>query len=154
MAAVVVDVYQSTLNAVIALALFMPVVLALGESVSVQSVTLMLQRLHGAPRGSRTVLASLGRELATAALLGLAVGALVGSVAWAWQRQPAVAAVIAFTVTAAMTSAALIGAALPAALRGLRRDPRIASGPIALALADLVTLQVYFGLAGTLIPSL
>jgi magnesium transporter len=63
---------------VVVLALFIPVVLALAESVSIQSVTLTLQGLHNAPRGRRVFVRGFLRELQTALLLGASCGAIVG----------------------------------------------------------------------------
>jgi Mg/Co/Ni transporter MgtE len=56
-----------------------------------------------------------------------------------------------FHVTMTMATAAMLGVALPGALRAVKRDPRIASGPIVLALNDLVTLIFYFNVAGWLL---
>jgi magnesium transporter len=58
-----------------------------------------------------------------------------------------VAAVITLTVVMAMTTAALLGVALPGALRAVRRDPRIAAGPIVLAFTDFLALIFYFNVA-------
>ena len=46
-----------------------------------------------------------------------------------------------------LVGAALLGVALPGALRAMRRDPRIASGPIVLALTDFLALVFYFNVA-------
>jgi magnesium transporter len=69
-AALIAAAYQPVLEAVIALALFIPVALTVSESVAMQSVTLTLQHLHGAPADARFLFKTLRRELATAALLG------------------------------------------------------------------------------------
>jgi magnesium transporter len=45
----------------------------------------------------------------------------------------------------------MLGLAVPTALLAARRDPKIASGPIVLALTDLATLFYYLGLATWLI---
>ncbi|HET7617286.1 MAG TPA: magnesium transporter [Vicinamibacterales bacterium] len=150
-AATVCSFYEPLLDAVIVLALFIPVVLALAESVSVQSVSLTLQSFHGAKVDWPFLRAALGRELLTASLLGLASGGIVGFIAGVWQPRPLVGAAVGGTIALSMVTAALLGVALPGALRALRRDPRIASGPIVLALADLATLLFYFNLAGKLL---
>lgn len=150
LAAAVTSRYQSLLDAVVVLALFVPVVLALAESVSIQSVTLTLQSLHGTHDRILPRSRSLTKETATAALLGLACGALVGGVAGMWQRDVLLGGIILAAITASMITASLLGILLPATLRWLRRDPNIASGPIVLALADLATLLFYFNLAGIL----
>jgi magnesium transporter len=93
------------------------------------------------------LLKALRRELATAGFLGAGCGAVVGAVVWGWKGAPMVAAVIMLTVAMAMTTAAVLGVALPGALRAMRRDPRIAAGPIVLALTDFLALIFYFNVA-------
>jgi magnesium transporter len=146
-AALIAGWYESLLDAVIVLALFIPVVLAVSESVAMQSVTLTLQNLHGTRADLGFLLRALRREILTAGFLGAGCGAAIGAVVWGWKGAPMVALAIMFTVVMAMTTAALLGVALPGALRALRRDPRIASGPIVLALTDFVTLIFYFNVA-------
>jgi magnesium transporter len=146
-AALIAGIYEALLDAVIVLALFMPVVLAVSESVAMQSVTLTLQSLHGPRPSWRLLMRGLRRELAAALLLGAGCAVVIGSAVWAWKRAPLVAAVIGVTVTASMTTAAVLGVALPGTLRAMRRDPRIAAGPIVLALADFLALTLYFNVA-------
>ena len=147
LAAFVTSRYESLLDAMVVLALFIPVVLALAESVSIQSVTLTLQGFHGMQNAPKR---SLTRELATAAMLGIACGALVGMVAGVWHQSGLLAGIITVAIALSMTTASALGVILPSILRAARRDPHIAAGPIVLAMADLATLLFYFNLAGTL----
>ena len=149
LAAFVTSRYESLLDAVVVLALFIPVVLALAESVSIQSVTLTLQGFHGS--GSTPRRRSLSKELATAALLGLGCGGIVGIVAGVWHQNVVLTATIAMAIALSMVTASALGVLLPSMLRAMQRDPGIAAGPIVLALADLATLLFYFNLAGLLL---
>ena len=150
-AAVLAAYYEPLLESAIVLALFIPVVLALAESVSVQSVGLTLQALHGARADLRFLASALRREFLTAVLLGAGCGALVGAIAGAWRGQWPVAAAIAATILLAMITACVLGVVLPVVLHRINRDPKVAAGPIVLALADTATLLVYFNLAGFLL---
>src|SRR5262249_19097187 len=129
------------------LALFVPVVLALAESVSIQSVSLALQTLHG-PRPTWTSLfPKAAREMVTGALLGAACAVLVAGVALVWLRQGLLALCLLGGILGGVAAAAVFGLTVPVLLRILRRDPQVAAGPVALALADMTTLLVYFNLA-------
>lgn len=143
--------YEAFLDAFLVLALFIPVVLTLSESVSIQSMTITLQALHGAPPDRRGVSTALLREGLTATLLGAGSGALVGAVAWAWKGDFPVAVAIFGSITLSMLTSCLLGVVLPLAVRALRRDPRIAAGPIVLAMADIATLLFYFNLSGMIL---
>ena len=74
LAAVLAEFFAAELKRVVALALFIPVVLALAESVSIQSVSLTLQTLRGQRPTLAELLAKLRRELWTGGLLGVASG--------------------------------------------------------------------------------
>jgi magnesium transporter len=50
-----------------------------------------------------------------------------------------------------MITAALLGLAIPTTLHAVRADPKIAAGPIVLALTDLATLLFYFNVAGAML---
>jgi magnesium transporter len=134
-----------------ALALFIPVVLALAESVSIQSVSLALDVMHGKPPTWRGLIQKLRVESVTGLFLGGASAMLVGLVALVWQRQSFVALCLVESIAAGVTAAATIGMAMPNLLRLLKRNPQVAAGPVALALADVVTLLVYFNLARVLL---
>src|SRR2546425_5498864 len=86
-AAFLAGLFEAQLQRVVALALFIPVVLALAESVSIQSVSLALQTMHGRRPTWAILMPKLGRELLTGAFLCGARGLLVGLVALAWIQQ-------------------------------------------------------------------
>jgi magnesium transporter len=139
--------FEAELQKVIALALFIPVVLALAESVSIQSVSLALQTLHRRPPTVPALLAKLGRETLTGSFLGVACGVLVSGTALVWLGEWRVAVALLGGITGGVAVAAVAGLAMPNLLRMLRRDPQVAAGPIALATADMLTLLLYFNLA-------
>lgn len=143
-AAMLAGLYEHELEKALALALFIPVVLALAESVCIQSVSLALQTQRPSWLG---LARRLGAELCTGAILGLACGLVVGLAALAWIWQFRVALCILGGVAGGVTAAALLGIAVPNLLRLMRRNPHVAAGPVALAFTDMATLLVYFNLA-------
>ena len=153
LSAVIASRYEALLHVVVVLALFIPIVLALAESVSMQSLTLTLQRLHGGPPVHGFFRRMLIQELGAAALLGLGCGTVVGDIATVWKGDLLLGSVIGIAIAASVLTAGLFGMLLPTALHAMRRDPRIAAGPIVLAAADLATLLFYFNLAGWLLGS-
>jgi magnesium transporter len=152
-AAFLAGLYEVELQNAVALALFLPVVLALAESVSIQSVSLALEMLHGQTPSWRTLVKRLWAEVQTGGMLGISAGVVVCGVALVWLRQPAVALSLLGGIAGGVTAAAALGMSLATMLRLLRRDPSVAAGPIALAAADVVTLLIYFNLARLLLGS-
>ncbi|MBN9121752.1 MAG: magnesium transporter [Planctomycetes bacterium] len=152
LAAVLAGVYQDELNWKHAvLALFIPVVLALAESVAIQSVTLALEAFRDAGPSWGELVRRLRPEFSTGALLGLATGLLVASIASAWQGLAPLFPILLGGIAIGVTGAALVGMTVPHVLRLLRRDPQVAAGPIALTCADVIALLAYFNLARLLI---
>jgi len=146
--------YENLLDSLVVLALFIPIVLALSESVSIQSLTLTLHRLHDKSLNWAVLARDLGREAVTAFLLGVSCGGLVGSIAWAWKGQPLVALAIGVSIALAMLTACLFGVLLPTVLRIFRGDPKVAAGPIVLVCADIATLVFYFNLSAKLLEGM
>jgi magnesium transporter len=60
-------------------------VLGLGESVSIQSMTVTIQALRGTPPTFRWYVRAFRWEAGTAALLGAACGLVVGLIVWLWR---------------------------------------------------------------------
>lgn len=151
LAAFIASRFEHLLQEVVVLSLFIPIVLALGESVSMQALTLTIQGLTDGPVVWRRLFDSLWKEFKTATLIGLACGLVVGVVVWVWRGQAYVAGTIFLAISISMVVACLLGVAVPSALRVFKADPRIAAGPVVLAAADVVTLLLYFGLGARLL---
>jgi magnesium transporter len=151
LAAFIASRFEHLLQEVVVLSLFIPIVLALGESVSMQALTLTLQSLADGPIVWSRLMSALWKEFRTAMLLGIACGGVVGLVVLIWRGQTAVAGSIFLAISMSMVVACLLGVALPSVLRAARADPRIAAGPVVLAAADVVTLLLYFGLGARLL---
>lgn len=152
LAAILIEVYHPELNWKAAvLALFIPVVLALAESVAIQSVTLALDAFRDDSPSWGGLFRRLRPELSTGALLGLATGLMVAAIAGIWQKMALLFFIVLGGIAIGVTCAAIIGLAVPHVLRLMKRDPQVAAGPIALTCADMIALLAYFNLARLLI---
>lgn len=146
--ALILTMNEPLIKVVTLLALFVPVVLAVAESVSMQSMTLTLQSSHHR-LSWRLLVGLVRRELPSAFGLGLCSAVLVGTIALVWKQNFAAAAAVGAGLFAAVIAACILGVLIPGAVKVFRADPKIASGPIALAVADIVTLLMLFTFAGS-----
>ncbi len=146
-AAFLAGVFQAELEQAVSLALFIPVVLALAESVSIQSVSLSLQMLHSRQPTLAGLARALRVESLTGILLGSASAVAVAAVAYLWLRYMTLVACLLGGIAGGVACAALIGVAIPNVLRLFNREPQVAAGPVALAATDMATLTIYFSLA-------
>lgn len=151
MAAFLTGMYEAELQKAVALALFIPVVLALAESVSIQSVSLALRVLSGRQPTIAEILRKLQQEVVTGVYLGIASGLAVAAVALIWLGQWRVTLCIFGGIAGSVTCAAAIGMTMPNLVRLFNREPQVAAGPVALACTDMVTLLIYFTLARVLL---
>ncbi|HNQ24218.1 MAG TPA: CBS domain-containing protein [Phycisphaerae bacterium] len=149
--ALIAGQFDLLLSEVVILAMFITVVLALGESVSMQSMTITLQGLLGQQTSWRQMLAAARKELATSALLGLGCGSIIGLTALIWRGTVMEGVAIGASILLSIVSACLLGVAIPTLIHRLRIDPKVAAGPIVLASADIVTLLYYFNIAQRLL---
>ncbi len=148
-AAVISESFGGLLQAIVAVAFFVPLVLTLAESVAMQTVTMSLNQIQALGRVRGMVAAV--RELRIGVLLGLTSGAIVGLVGLAWMGAFRVAAVVAAGIVLAGAIGAVFGFFVPRLVRRWNLNPTIASGPVTLALTDLAALACYFGLSSAVL---
>ncbi len=149
--ALLASAFEVTLAKSIVLAFFLTLVLGLAESVSIQSMTMTIQAL-------RTMRPTLGwyarafwREAGTAALLAAGCGTLVGLIVWLWRDSGIAAFAIGSSISLALCAACFFGLTIPSLLHALKLDPKIAAGPVTLALTDIFTLLSYFTMGALLL---
>jgi magnesium transporter len=142
--ALLAGAFEATLARSLVIAFFLTMVLGLNESVSAQSMTVTIQTLRSAPLSWRWFATAFRRELVTAFLLGLACGALVAFIVWFWRGDARAAWVIGSSIALSLVTACLFGLGVPSLLHRFKLDPKIAAGPITLALADFFALVFYF----------
>jgi magnesium transporter len=133
-AALIADAYADV-STLVLVTPFIALVTGMAEGVAIQSVSLALQTMHG----RRPTWGVLGRKVGRDVLV-------VGVVAYGWKGSATAGLSLFIGIAGGVTASAAVGLSLPFLLRMARRDPQVASGPIALAAADLVTLLLYFNL--------
>jgi magnesium transporter len=141
--AMMAGAFATTLQQRVVLAVFMALVLGLGEAVAAQSLALTVQSLPQSRIRRKWLRVKLQREALTSILLGLLAGAAVAlMVEFCWHDLRS-AIVIGGSVVISIFMASLIGVLVPTLLRVVHWDPKIAAGPITLAAADLFTVSCY-----------
>jgi len=149
--AMLAGAFEATLAGSLVVAFFLTMVLGLNESVSMQSMTLTIQALRVNTLTRRWFLDNLRREIVTSLLLGMACGLLVSAIVWLWRRDVNGAAVVGGSIAVSLVTACLFGFSVPSLLHWLKLDPKIAAGPVTLAVTDFFALAFYFSLAWLLL---
>ena len=145
--AILVSIYEVTLASAIILAFFITLILALGESVSMQSMTLTIQSLRYLQPTFKWYVSAFRKEFPTALMLGTACSILVGGIVFVWKGDISAAFVIGGSIILSLCMGSIIGLTVPSILHAIRMDPKISAGPLTLAFTDIFTILCYFTLA-------
>jgi len=146
-AASVIALYQETLQAVIALAVFLPIISDMSGCSGNQAVAVSIRELSLDRIRPRNFLWVLGKEISVGLLNGLALGIIIGLVAWFWKGNGWLGVIVGAALWINTLVAVSIGGLVPLLLRRFRQDPAIASGPILTTLTDACGFFVVLGLA-------
>jgi magnesium transporter len=144
LSAILARFFEATLARSLVLAFFLTMVLALNESVSMQSMSVTIHALRSISVTSGWLASAFRREVITALLLGVACGLVVSAIVFMWRNDLAGAFVIGGSIAISLVSACVLGLGVPSLLHRFKLDLRIAAGPVTLALADFVALVIYF----------
>src|SRR5256884_2857564 len=144
LSAILAGFFETTLAHSLVLAFFLTMVLGLNESVSMQSMSVTIHALRSAQVTWRWLATAFRRELVTAILLGAACGLVVGLVVWLWRNNGAAAFVIGGSIALSPVTSCGVWLGVASLLHRFNLDPKIAAGPITLALADIFALLLYF----------
>ena len=147
MCALLAGAFEATIASSVVIAFFLTMVLGLNESVSMQTMTVTIQALRSQAVTSSWFKVAFLRELRSAVLLGLGCGALVVVIVLLWRKELTAALAIGGSVGLSLVTACLFGLSIPSLLHSLKLDPKIAAGPVTLAITDFVALGFYFGIA-------
>src|SRR5437867_4290555 len=144
LSAILARFFEATLARSLVLAFFLTMVLGLNESVSMQSMSVTIHALRSASVTWRWLATAFRREVITALLLGVASGLVVSAIVFMWRNDLAGAFVIGGSIAVSLVSACVLGLGVPSLLHRFKLDPKIAAGPVTLAMADFIALVIYF----------
>jgi len=147
LASSVINIFEATIEKVVALAILMPIVASMGGVAGSQTLTVVIR---GMARGqvSRSNLGwLLSKEFAVGALNGMLWALVMGTVAALWFKDPLIACIIAAAMAINLIVAAVAGAILPVLLKSCRIDPALAGTVALTTITDVVGFLSFLGLA-------
>ncbi len=152
--AVIAGMFQHTLEAMVVLGVFVPIVLALGESIGAQTTSVVLATFADAGAQAADLSSFLVKECLVGLMAAVYSGVVVAASSLLWHGNPRLGLLIGGAVLISVAWAALLAVVIPGLMKRFRVNPSIASGPLVLALADFSTLLIYFGGATLFLPVL
>ena len=153
-AASVIAAYEDTLTAVIALAVFLPIVSDMSGCSGNQAVAVSMRELTLGAANTGDVMRVWRKEAIVGIINGIALGALLGIAAWAWKGNPVLGLVVGGALAANTVIAVSIGGTVPLILRRLKLDPAVASGPLLTTVTDMCGFFLLLSMASLVLPML
>lgn len=153
-AASVIAVFQETLSAVVALAVFLPIVSDMSGCSGNQAVAVSMRELSLGIIQPRDLFRVWLREIAVGLLNGLALGVLLGFVTYLWLGNLLLGVIVGIALGLNTILAVSLGGTVPLILKHFRVDPAVASGPILTTVTDMCGFFLLLGMATLVLPAL
>ncbi len=142
----VLEYFETTLQQMVALSLFIPLLIGTGGNTGNQAATTITRALALDDVRPGDILTVLAREARTGVSLGLILGA-IGALAVSLVYEPEMGAVIGLALLAICTLAATVGGVMPMVAKAVKVDPAVFSNPFITTFVDASGLVVYFLIA-------
>ena len=150
----VIALYQDTLSAVIALAVFLPIVSDMSGCSGNQAVAVSMRELALGIVKPYEIMRVWLKEVSVGCINGLILGSLLAGVAMLWQGNPYLGLVVGVALALNTVIAVSIGGTVPLFLKRMGKDPAIASGPILTTVTDMCGFFLILSLATLMLPQL
>ena len=147
LASVVIALFEDTIEAMVALAVLMPIVASMGGNAGTQTMTVAVRGIATQELSARNLLRVLNREILVSFVNGIALAVLIGFTAYFWFSSPGLGIVIAGAIVINMLFAGLSGLLIPIALDRMNVDPAIASSVFVTTVTDVVGFFAFLGIA-------
>lgn len=147
LASSVINIFQGTIEKVVALAVLMPIVASMGGVAGSQTLTLVIRGVATGRIGPNNLGWLLSRELGVGLINGVLWALVMGVVAGIWFKDPVIPLILGAAMIINLLTAAVAGATLPSLLRTANIDPALAGGVTLTTITDVIGFLSFLGLA-------
>ncbi|SEN49356.1 magnesium transporter [Palleronia pelagia] len=151
LASLVIAQFESTLQAIVALAVLMPIVASMGGNAGTQSMTVAVRALATRDLTGSNAFRVIRREVGAGLLNGLLFAVIMGVIGWVWFGTLMLGVVLGLAMVINLVVAGLAGVLVPLVLEKIGVDPALASGTFVTTVTDVVGFFAFLGLAGILL---
>jgi magnesium transporter len=133
----VIAYFEDTLQAAIALAVFLPIISDMSGCSGNQAVAVSLREMSLGVTRPDDLARVLFKESSVGILNGLALGLLLGLLAWVWKGNAVLGLVVGLALGVNTLVAVCLGGSIPLLVRRLGFDPALASSPMLTTVTDM-----------------
>lgn len=146
-AGLAIEQFEASLEAVAALAFFIPVIMDMGGNVGTQSSTIFTRALIFGHVSTRRFKQQWIREILIGLTMGIVSALVAGGVIFLWQGDIRLVITVSLSLIFTITIASAVGFLVPALLSRLGFDQAAGSDPFITTIKDVTGLLIYFTLA-------
>ena len=150
----IIALHQDTLQAVIALAVFLPIISDMSGCSGNQAVAVSMRELSLDLVSPREFLRVFFKESSLGLVNGLCLGLLIGGIAWIWKGNLFLGLVVGGALWINTIVAVCVGGLVPLLLKAFKQDPALASGPILTTVTDMCGFLLILSGAAVMMPYL
>lgn len=147
LASAVINIFEGTIEKVVALAVLMPIVASMGGVAGTQTLTVVIRGMALGQISRNNSRWLITREISVGLINGLLWALVVAAATSFWFNDPMIGAILAAAMVINLITAALAGATLPLLLKALNIDPALAGGVVLTTITDVVGFMSFLGLA-------
>ena len=151
LASVVIAQFSGVIEALVALAVLMPIVASMGGNAATQTMTIAVRALANKDLTSSNAYRVIRREVMVGLLSGLVFSVIIGIVALIWFRSTMLGIVLGLAIIVNFLVAGIAGILVPIVLEKLKVDPALASGAFVTTVTDVIGFFGFLGLAAIIL---
>ncbi len=153
-AAAIVASFESTIDRVAVIAVFMPVIAGQGGNAGMQTLTLVVRGIALDEAEARRGAVLLRREVAIGLMNGVVLGTIAGLGALALTGDPLLSGIVGTAMALNLLAASAAGVLVPLGLRALRADPALASSIFVTTVTDACGFLLLLSMATVFVSQL
>ncbi|MBS4220927.1 magnesium transporter [Bacillus sp. FJAT-49711] len=150
----IISKFEGTLEKVVALAFFMPLIAGMTGNTGTQSLAVVVRGLAENEIDAKTVFKLILREFRVSLIIGVTCGFLISIIAFIWQGNIFLGIVVGGSLLLTLILGTMAGTVIPLVLYKCKLDPAVASGPLITTVNDIFSLITYFTIASLLLSKL
>lgn len=150
----IISRFEETLDTVVALAFFMPMIAGMTGNTGTQSLAVVVRGLVSEDLNIKQVVKLILRELWVGITIGITCSILISIIAYIWRDNFTLGLVVGSSLLLTLIIGTLAGTIIPLILYKFNIDPAVASGPLITTINDILSLLIYFGIATMFITRL
>ena len=146
LSAFVINHFHGSLEKLLALSFFIPVIMAMGGNTGIQASTVVIRGLATGDISIVRIGKRLLTELRVALINGILCGILLGLVVAFWLSDPRLGLGVGVSLITVILFSGSFGAFIPLLLKKLNIDPALAAGPFITTSNDILGLLIYLSI--------